>query len=286
MRKTTFEVGEWLSSARRQIVGSDQPGLEGQLILAHVLEVSREMLLAHPERWIEPKRLEQANALLLRLINGEPLAYLVEQREFYGLTLRIEPGVLVPRPETELLVDLALEWLQRHPDCRRAADVGTGSGCIAAALAVKVDDLVCAAVDRSWKALRVAVENYRRLGVLSRTNAVLGNLLTAFNGPFDLVCANLPYIPSAKLEGLAVSRHEPRLALDGGRDGLALIRALFADASRWLASPGLLLVEIEARQGMIATREASRYIPEGKIDLIRDLNGLARVVRVERNVSR
>ncbi|MEN4011948.1 MAG: peptide chain release factor N(5)-glutamine methyltransferase [Bellilinea sp.] len=286
MRKTTIEVGEWLSSARRQIVGSDQPGLEGQLILAHVLEVSREMLLAHPERWIEPKRLEQANALLLRLINGEPLAYLVEQREFYGLTLRIEPGVLVPRPETELLVDLALEWLQRHPDCRRAADVGTGSGCIAAALAVKVDDLVCAAVDRSWKALRVAVENYRRLGVLSRTNAVLGNLLTAFNGPFDLVCANLPYIPSAKLEGLAVSRHEPRLALDGGRDGLALIRALFADASRWLASPGLLLVEIEARQGMIATREASRYIPEGKIDLIRDLNGLARVVRVERNVSR
>lgn len=282
MRKTGIEAGAWLKRARSLLESSDQPSLEAQLVLAHVLGVRREALLAHPEWQILAEQEEIADALLSRLNDGEPLAYLTGWREFYGLSFQVSPEVLVPRPETEGLVDLALDWLRRHPNRRRAVDVGTGSGCIAAALTAQVDDLVCLAVERSWKALQVAAGNLRRLGVSPRTPVALGDLLNAFAGPFDVVCANLPYIPSVTLASLPVSRYEPRLALDGGADGLTLIRLLLADASRWLARSGLLLLEIEAGQAASAMQEARRWLPQAQVELFLDLNGLPRVVRVER----
>ncbi len=283
MRKMGIEVGEWLKYARSLLINHDQPNLEAQILLAHVLGVRRENLLAHPEWRIPAQQQEIADGLLHRLSQGEPLAYLTGWREFYGLLFRVTPDVLVPRPETEQLVDLAVDWLRRHPACRRAADVGTGSGCIAGTLTYQIDDLWCLAVDCSWAALQVAVENFHRLGVQPRTPPVQGDLLSACTGPFDLVCANLPYIPAGVLPSLSVGRFEPSLALNGGSDGLIWIRALLADAPRWLARPGLLVLEIEAGQKNSVPEEARRCLPEAQIDLFYDLNGLPRVVRVERS---
>ena len=169
--------------------------------------------------------------------------------------------MLIPRPETELLVERALGWLRDHPDRRAAADVGTGSGCIAVTLARHTPDLRVAAVDRSPAALDVTRQNARAHGVDARIDFFQADLLGSVPGPFDLICANLPYIPTADVNDLAVARHEPRLALDGGPDGLDLIHRLLAQLPARLSPGGLALFEIEYRQGQSAAALAQAASP-------------------------
>ena len=176
-------------------------------------------------------------------------SHLIGHWEFYGLDFGVTPAVLIPRPETELMVERAQAWLQQHPHLRRGADVGTGSGCIAISLAKQIKDLRVLAMDRSWEALQVARRNAVFHQVTERVAFVQGDLLTAVKGPFDLVCANLPYIPRSSLESLSVAHHEPRQALDGGSDGVSWIRQLIDDAPRWLSAPALMLLEMQYDQG-------------------------------------
>jgi len=277
------DVASWLRQGRERLNEfSDNPGLEAQVLLAHVLGQSRAWLLAHPEAGVPPEAGERLAALLGRLAAGEPLPYLTGRQEFYGLAFEVTPEVLIPRPETELLVDQALGWLAVHPQRRLAVDVGTGSGCIAVSLAVHAPDLAVLAVDRSIAALRVARRNALRHQVDGRLAWVQSDLLTAADAPLDLVCANLPYIPDATLAGLRVAQYEPRLALSGGERGLDLIAALLADAPRWLAPGGLLLMEIEAGQGESVLALGRQAFPGADVRLIPDLAGQDRVVRVER----
>lgn len=276
------EAGEWLKFARQRLHNIEDGGLAAQVILAHVLGKSREFVLAHPEYRLENDQQAQLERLLTRFEQGEPLAYLTGKREFFGLTFGVSPAVLIPRPETEILVEKALDWLKRHPQRRLAADVGTGSGCIAASLAYYVPDLRCVAVDRSWQAIQIARHNFERLGVLGRVFPLTANLLDAVGGVFDLVCANLPYIPTAELARLAVSRFEPQLALDGGWSGLDWIAVLIKDSARWLAKGGLLLLEIESGQAEEVTQLAYQSLPAVKIEIIHDLHGLPRLVWLER----
>ena len=281
MRSTTTEVGAWLQKAKARLAGHERPGLEAQVLLSNLTGISQAGLLAHPEKTVDPGLVAQLDQLLERLAAGEPLPYLIGHWQFYGLDFEVTPDVLIPRPETELLVDQAMEWLNRHPRRHNMADVGTGSGCIAASLLVHKPGLRVLAVDRSYRALRVAERNFRRLGVRERVRLACGDLLSLTRGQFSLVTANLPYIPTPVLTGLEVARHEPYLALDGGPGGLELITRLLADADRWLAAESLLLLEIEAGHADTAPRVVRHYFPQADITLLHDLNGKARVVRVE-----
>ncbi len=259
-----------------------EAALEAQVLLAHALNRPRAWLLAHPEVPLPPDLLAPLAQQLDRLAAGVPLPYLTGEQEFFGLDFEVTPDVLIPRPETELLVETALAWLQaRSRQIITAADVGTGSGCIAVALAHHAPNLRVFASDRSPAALAVARRNLLRHSLLRRVTLLQADLLTALRGPLDLLCANLPYIPSGKLAHLSVARHEPRLALDGGPDGLSLVAALLSDAPRLLAPGGLALLEIEAGQGPAALQLAQAAFPHARATVLPDLAGLDRLIKIE-----
>jgi release factor glutamine methyltransferase len=259
--------------------------LDGPVLLAHVLGCDRAALLAHPERLLTPEQETTFRALIARRAEGVPVAYLTGRRAFFDLELLVTPDVLIPRPETEHLVELALAWARARGGRLRLIDVGTGSGAIALALARHLPGAQVWAVDRSFAALQIARANAVRHGLGERVHFLQADLLTACGGatpPFDLIVANLPYIPAPLLADLPVARHEPLLALDGGPDGLTLIRRLMAQAPRVLAAHGLLLMEIEATQGEQVTALAAQVFPGATIQVHQDYAGLPRVLSVER----
>jgi release factor glutamine methyltransferase len=234
---------------------TDTPRLEGELLLAHVLGCPRTDLYAHPEHPIDARQQAFYQELLNRRARGEPLPYLTGQIEFYGLDFAVDASVLIPRPETETLVELALEFISHVPD-PVLVDVGTGSGCTGVALAVHAPSARVYALDLSSHALRVAQANALRHGVADRMTFLQSDLLAAMPEPVDLIVANLPYVSHQDWPALPreVSAYEPRLALDGGPDGLDLIRKLFDQAPAYLTPRGAVLIEIGATQGLAATR--------------------------------
>ena len=207
--------------------------------------------------------------------------------EFYGLDFEVSPDVLIPRPETEHLVEQTLQWLRTHPDRRIGVDVGTGSGCIAVALTVNAPDLRMIACDISLAALRIAQSNLKRHGVDDRVHTVQMDLLNAFqklpfdSPPFDFICVNPPYIPTDTLKTLDVSKSEPEFALDGGASGIETIHQLLFAAQDRLAAGGCLLMEIESNQGDIVHALAQSAFPTAEIDVIPDLAGHDRLLVVE-----
>ena len=242
-----------------------------------MLGLNRTQVLTQPERILSAADLAALERLTARAAVNEPLAYILGRREFYGLSFEINPQVLVPRPETELLVDLARA---RRP--KRALDVGTGSGCIAVALAVNVPDATVTALDLSPEALAVARRNAAAHGVSDRLTFVQSDLLAALEpaATFDLLCANLPYIDSAELSTLPVAAHEPALALDGGPGGLLVIERLLAQAPPHLAPGATLLLEIGATQGAAAVALGRAAFPAAAVRIVRDLSDLDRVLTI------
>lgn len=281
-------VDQALAWARTTLAGAcDSEPLDAPLLLAHVLGLSRAALIAHPEHPLTPAQAAAFEALIRRRAVGEPVAYLVGMHPFFDRDLLVTPDVLIPRPETEHLVELALAWAGGRA-CLRVVDVGTGSGAIALTLAAHLPQARVVAVDVSGAALAVAAKNVSRYGMDSRVRLVQGDLLTSFGGAlarFDVIAANLPYVPRAVLSDLAVTRYEPRLALDGGADGLDVIRRLLAQAPDRLAAPGLLLLEIEAGQGKAVRELVWRAFPGARVDVLADYAGRDRIVRMERTGS-
>jgi len=297
-------VGSALAGARNALAGaSESAGLDAQVLLAHVLDSDRAALLAHPERTLTPEQGAAFRALVERGAAGVPLPYLIGHQAFYDLDLIVTPDVLIPRPETEHLIEAALEWAQkrektthhgghrehreeqREPQTLSIVDVGTGSGAIAVTLAKHLPGARVTAIDLSAAALRVARQNAVRYDLEDRIEWVLGDLLAPgieAGRQFDLIAANLPYIVHKDLEVLAVARHEPRLALDGGPDGLDLIRRLLVQVPRGLAEGGLLLLEIGAGQGERVCALARAALPGASAQILFDYAGLDRVVSIER----
>jgi release factor glutamine methyltransferase len=210
-----------------------------------------------------------------------PVPYLVAEREFYGHMLAVRPGVLIPRPETELLVELAIDWLRTHPQARRVIDLGTGSGAVAIVLARAVPHIRIEARDVSARALRVAAENIARHRLRRRITTVKANLLRGA-APADVILANLPYIPDA-LRRVRPKEldYEPAVALDGGKDGLDLIRAALAQAPAALKPGGLVLFECDPAQVRRVVRLAQQHWPAAQVSVHKDLAGLDRVVRIQ-----
>ena len=260
---------------------SETPGLEAQVLLAHILSQSKAWILAHPEAELSPAEEATYFTHLERLVTGTPLAYLLGHWEFYGLDFKVTPGVLIPRPETELLVETALDWLRCQPARRLAAEAGIGSGCIGVSLAVHCRDLTLFGGDLSRPALDVARVNCARHQVENRVQLFQADLLSCLSGSFDLLVANLPYIPTQTLENLAVTGREPIQALDGGPDGLAVIRRFLAETRQRLATGGLALAEIEAGQGPTAIEAAQEQFPDGAISVLKDLAGRDRLLRIK-----
>lgn len=258
----------------------DTPQLDAQVLLAHVLEKPRAWVLAHPEAGLTEDQNQELEKALARLRKGEPLPYILGHWEFFGLDFIVTPAVLIPRPETELLVEQALQWLRDHPDKCRVAEAGTGSGCVAISLATRITSLQVTATDLSKEALQIALLNAERRQLAGRITFVESNLLQGVDGQFDLICANLPYIPSSLLESLEVAVYEPLLALDGGTDGLDLIRQFMQDAPRSLAPGGQILLEIDALQGEDAQRIARQAFPQTEVQVLSDLSGRERLLIV------
>lgn len=285
-RAKPVDVGTLLARLSERLPG-DWPELDAQLILAHVLGRERTWVLAHPETALTKAQLFAAESAAARLEAGTPVPYVLGHWEFFGHDFQVTPDVLIPRPETETLVEGAIAWLQASSRRRTVADVGTGSGAIGVTLAMHVPETYVLCTDLSLSALRVAQHNARKFEVSTRMDFVACDLLPphheglATDLHFDLICANLPYIPSAKLEGLPVYGREPTLALDGGADGLAVIRRLLATSTDWLAPGGRILLEIEATLGMKAISMAYDTLSEAEIHLHQDLAGRDRLLEIQ-----
>lgn len=283
-------VSNWWGKISRNLSGiSDTPSLDAQVLLAHILNKPRSWVLAHPEANLDNQQEQQVGEALDRLLAGEPLPYVLGHWEFFGLDFQVTHDTLIPRPETELIVEQALQWLNQHPVARNAIDVGTGSGCIAISLTAHLPDLRCVATDLSPAALRVAQDNAERHGVTGRIKFIQADLFQAFDPQgssfaemnFDLIVANLPYVPTDTLRESVVFVCEPGLALDGGPDGMDLIRRLLTQAPTYLAPDGLLLFEIEYRQATQAQLLARAAFPQAQLVLFQDLAGHDRVIGVQ-----
>lgn len=273
------DVVEW-TTRYFQNRGLDGARLEAELLLAQVLKKDRVYLYTNYDRPLDKEEREEYKSYIRRRIQGEPIAYILGYKEFMSLSFQVSPAVLIPRPETEVLVEKALSIIEEE-SITEVCDVGTGSGAIAISLAHAVPHLHVHAVDVSEEALDVARKNAALNGVT--VDWQKSDLLSGFktDKPLDLITANLPYIPEAELQCLdpGVRDYEPRLALVAAGDGLDLYRDLLVQAQDFLAPGGRILLEIDPRQS-----EAARGITQGFTDLeiIPDLAGRDRVVFARR----
>ena len=252
--------------------------IDAEVLARHLLGWDRATYVSERHRPVDRAFDTRYAALITRRVGREPVAHLVGYREFWGLELAVTPDVLIPRPETELVVETALRLRSARPGDFLLADVGTGSGCLAIALATEFPAARVIATDMSAAALDVAQANAARHGVADRITWYHGRDLAGAPRPVDLIVSNPPYVPAAAIDALApeVRDHEPRIALNGGPDGTVALRAVIADADGALAPDGDLIVEFGSDQ-----ESAFREIVAGTglrvTRVVRDLQGLARV---------
>ena len=266
------------------------PGLDAEVLLRHVLGVDRTALFFRLLEPISAEDLAAYDQLLEERAHDIPVAYLTGEREFMGMPFEVGPGVLVPRPETEHLVSWAISWLrEREREPVTVVDVGTGSGAIAISVAEAMGPRWQGRViasDVSSNALLAAARNSARLDSHRRISIVQGSLLSSLPTPVDLILANLPYLRPEQLAENPSLDAEPRLALDGGPDGLDLIRQLLADAPRVLAPGGAIGLEIDPSQGDEVVNLARRSFPGSDVEVLRDLAGLDRHVTIQARPDR
>jgi release factor glutamine methyltransferase len=260
----------------------DQARIDAAVLLRGLCDWSLADWLLTQHQAIGPERHAHFDALIARRCTGEPVAYLLGTREFYGRAFHVAPGVLIPRPETEGLVEEALAWLETH-EAPRVVDVGTGSGCIAITLALECARAVVAATDISTEALAIAQDNAHRHG--ARVTVHHADLLTTIDGPLDLIVSNPPYVPERDRETLMrdVREFEPEGALFGGDDGLDVIRRLIPSAWARLAPGGRLMLEVGAtqRDAITSLLETAGF---GAVSWRQDLQGIDRVVSAARTL--
>ncbi|MBN2194583.1 MAG: peptide chain release factor N(5)-glutamine methyltransferase [Polyangiaceae bacterium] len=261
--------------------GTDSPRLEAELLLAHVLGWDRLRLVLERQRPLATEELGRFRAVIRRRRTGEPTAYILGQREFYGLSFRVDARVLVPRPDTEALVDVALRQTRPRFMSGAALDLCTGSGCVAVAFARLRPTWEVTGTEIEPGAAALARENALRLGAWNALRVVEGDLFAPLepNERFDLIVGNPPYIPDGEISRLPsdVRDHEPRRALAGGADGLELIRRIVAQAPSFLNPGGVLALEIGCDQGA-ATRALFRAHGFVAVEVDRDLGQRERVV--------
>ncbi len=271
------ELLNWAITVLRE-QGIESPQLDAEILLAHALGLTRSQLYARLDSEPNPAVEETFRSLVGRRSQHEPVAYITGHKEFYGLDLHVDQRVLIPRPETETLVEVSLS-IARQKDISPLAEVGVGSGAIAIALAANLPSVNIFAIDASADALAVAELNCQRHGVLDRVRLLPGDLLEPLPEPVGLIVANLPYVSHEDLNTLPpdITEYEPLSAIDGGEDGLQHIRRLLAQAASKLKLPGIICLEIGATQAPAVNELAREEFPDATVGLVRDLAGLDRV---------
>jgi release factor glutamine methyltransferase len=268
----------------------DNPRLNAELLLARSMGIRREELYTRLHSQIKEEEQEALDAFVQRRVSGEPLQYILGHQEFWSFDVKVDSQVLIPRPETELLVEQALSILGSTP-FRKAPlvlELGTGSGAIAISLAREVKEMLIVATDVSEEALELARQNALRAGVEGKIAFVHGDLFNALQsskekGPFDVIVSNPPYVPRSDIASLAKEvRNEPRIALDGGEDGLDFHRRIISEAPAYLQAGGWLLLEMGQGQGARISaliREKADFL---RPQILSDLSGIERVVKVQK----
>ena len=261
--------------------GIDQPAYEASLLLEHFAGVSYATLMTDRDRVYGLPALESA---VTRRLSREPLQYILGEWDFYGCTFRVTPDCLIPRPDTEILVETAIKALPRGA---RVADLCTGSGCIAVATLYHRPDVTADGLELYPQTLALAVENANRNGVTDRFNPIEADLLgdgsakLSLRAPYDAILSNPPYIPTADIAALSPEVHkEPIAALDGGEDGLVFYRAILRDYAPLVKPGGLILLEMAYDQAKDLKALAAQYHPEASVEILRDLGGNDRVTRI------
>ena len=259
--------------------------LEAEILVMNVMRMPRQSIFAEQETEVSAQQQEALNSLLARRYLREPLAYILGMREFYGINVFLTPSVLIPRPETEGLVEHALFMSMMGMESRELiiADVGTGSGAIAINLAIHLPAARIFAVDVADEVLDVAAYNIRSHGVGDRVTLGIGDLLDAVPEPVDLIVANLPYIPSDRIPNLQPEvQQEPILAFDGGLDGLDLVRRLLMQAEDKLKPKGIILLEMDPEQIPVVQSLVKHHFPEGTTSVETDLSGMDRILTIHK----
>ncbi len=285
-------ASEALAYASERLSASHLPDatLEAEVLLRHVVDMSRAELYAALDRPLGEAEVAELERLTGLRTEGKPLAYILGHREFYGIDLAVTRHVLVPRQETELLVEQVIEWharragngADRGPATVKIADVGTGCGAIAVAIASSLPHAAIYATDISGDALKVADANRRRLGIEGRVQLVRTDLLLGIRGTLDVIVSNPPYIPTEQLSSLAREvQAEPRVALVGGGDGLTVIRRMLAQAAERVNRGGIVLTEIAPEQLDRVMAEAATLFPDARIRSAMDLLEMPRAVAIE-----
>jgi len=280
-------LAEALYGATRTLAmhGFEEPRLESEMLLMHLLGIGRVELYLRLEESIAPEHLKGLRGLVERRARYEPMAYIVGHREFFGLDFLVDRRVLIPRPESELLVERAIAFVrgQAHTAGCLIADVGTGCGAIAVALAVNLPLAKVYATDISPAALEVTAHSARKHGVEARVALLQGDMLEPLPEPVQLIVANLPYVKDGELPRLSpqVYLFEPALALAGGVGGLDKIEGLLSQAGLKLLPGGGLIFEIGHDQGQAAAELARRYFTEAGVEVLTDLGGRCRAVCIE-----
>jgi release factor glutamine methyltransferase len=265
--------------------GIDNARFEARLLLSHAADLPTEALIARGRDAAPPAVEAKLRTLTARRARREPMAYILGEREFWGLRFEVSPAVLVPRPDSETVIEVALSLLADRGRAWRLLDLGLGSGCLLLTLLKELPNAHGTGLDVSREALAVAERNAQALGLADRATLLHGDWRAPdwalpLGGPFDLLVSNPPYIEAATIDGLMpeVARYEPRLALDGGADGLAAYRAIAAASSRLVGPGGHVVFEIGEGQA-IDIKDILQNIGFGVAAPVKDLGGVERVLR-------
>jgi release factor glutamine methyltransferase len=280
-------LGEALQSATQTLLrkGIDDASTEAEILLGSVLGMSKTRLYTEPEKVLTSTEISQLWSLIQRRLSHEPTAYILGHCEFYGIDLLLDCHTFIPRPETELLVEQAVELARRISRPGKGitiADVGTGSGAIAVSLALALPQAKIYATDISARALKVAETNCQRHAVSNHVELLQGNLLEPLSQPVDMIVANLPYIKDCEFKDLSpeIIDFEPTSALAGGLDGLDEIEIMLEQMPGKLGREGSFLLEIGQGQGREVTSLVKSQFPQASIELVSDLGGIERVIQV------
>ncbi len=268
-----------------EAAGIPDARLEAEVLVMNVMRMARQNIFAEQDAEVSAQQQAALDSFMERRFSREPLAYILGQREFYGISVMVTPAVLIPRPETEGLVEQALFMALMGMESTELiiADIGTGCGAIAINLAIHLPAARIFAVDVDDTVLDVASFNIRAHGVSDRVSLAKGDLLDAVPEPVDLIVANLPYIPTERIPTLQPEvQKEPRLALDGGPDGLDLVRRLLTQAEDKLKDHGIILLELDPEQVPMVQELALKHFPDGSTSVEQDLAHLDRILAIHR----
>jgi release factor glutamine methyltransferase len=257
----------------------EEPFLESEVLLRCILQIDRASFFINLDQELDPQKETEYTKWIERRLGGEPLAYIIHNREFYNLDFYVDQRVLIPRPETELLVEETINFSKNHP-VTLIADIGTGSGIIAVSLALHLPAIKIMASDISISALQVAKINCSKHGVDKRVLLLEGDLLYPLPEPVDVLIANLPYVRKADLSRMPSARFEPLIALDGGEGGLDHVFRFCDQVSAKIRPGGCLLMELGMGQCETVKEYLTRLFPLSTVEILADLAGIERVVKM------